>query len=102
MGVVADGPDAKARAEEPKALEVKSGHKVGNVSGLAALMRQFEEAKPLVTGTEMPLDVWLQSGPGKDLTCWPTKASLLRVLARGARNTDYDQNIQHYHLVATF
>jgi hypothetical protein len=57
VGVVADGPDAKARAAAPKALEVKSGHKVGNVSGLAALMRQFEEAKPLVTGTEMPLDV---------------------------------------------
>jgi len=90
VGVVADGPDAKARAAAPKALEVKSGHKVGNVSGLAALMRQFEEAKPLVTGTEMPLDVWLQSGPGKDLPSWPTKASLLRVLARGARNTDYD------------
>ena len=69
---------------------MKSGRKVGNVSGLAALMRQFEEAKPLVTGTEMPLDVWLQSGPGKDLTSWPSKASLLRVLARGARNTDYD------------
>ena len=69
---------------------MKSGHKVGNVSGLAALMRQFEEAKPLVTGTEMPLDVWLQSGPGKDLPNGLTKASLLRVLARGARNTDYD------------
>ena len=90
MGVVADGPDAKARAVAPKALEVKSGHKVGNVSGLAALMRQFEEAKPLVTGTEMPLDVWLQSGPGKDLPNGLTKASLLRFLARGARNTDYD------------
>ena len=90
MGGVADGPNAKARAAAPKALEVKSGHKVGNVSGLAALVQQFEEAKPLVTGTEMPLDVWLQSGPGKDLPNGLTKASLLRVLARGARNTDYD------------
>jgi hypothetical protein len=45
-------------------------------------MRQFEEAKPLVIGTEMPLDVWLQSGPGKDLPSWPTKASLLRCSGR--------------------
>ena len=53
-----------------QALEVKSGHNVGNVSGLAAFMRQFEEAQPL--------GVWLQSGLGKDLLSWPTKASLLR------------------------
>jgi hypothetical protein len=82
VGVVADGPDAKARAAAPKALEVKSGHKVANVSGLAALMQQFEEAKALVTGTEMPLDGWLQSGPGKDLPSLPTKASLLRCSGR--------------------
>ena len=66
-----------------QALEVKSGHNVGNVSGLAAFMRQFGEAKPLVIGTGgMPLDVWLQSGLGKDLL--------------------NDQNIQYYYLVATF
>ena len=69
---------------------MKSGHKVANVSGLAALMQQFEEAKALVTGTEMPLDGWLQSGPGKDLLRRPTKAPLLRVLARGAPVIDYD------------
>jgi predicted AAA+ superfamily ATPase len=44
------------------ALEVKSGHNVGNVSGLTAFVQQFPKAQPLVIGTGgMPLDLWLQS-----------------------------------------
>ena len=44
-----------------QALEVKSGHNMGNVSGLAAFMQQFEEAQPLLIGTGgMPLDLWLR------------------------------------------
>jgi predicted AAA+ superfamily ATPase len=45
-----------------QALEVKSGHNVGNVSGLQAFVLQFSEAQPMVIGTGgMPLDLWLQS-----------------------------------------
>ncbi len=44
------------------ALEVKSGHNVGNVSGLRAFVQQFPQAQPLVIGTgSMPLDLWFQS-----------------------------------------
>ena len=44
------------------ALEVKSGHNMGNVSGLTAFAQQFPQAQPLIIGTGgMPLDLWLQS-----------------------------------------
>jgi predicted AAA+ superfamily ATPase len=49
--------------ESLQALEVKSGHNMGNVSGLAAFAQQFAQAQPLVIGTGgMPLALWL-SGP---------------------------------------
>ena len=42
-----------------QALEVKSGHSPGNVSGLSAFVKQFGEAQPLVIGTGgMPLALW--------------------------------------------
>jgi len=45
-----------------QALEVKSGHNLGNVSGLDAFVKQYAQAQPLVIGTGgMPLDLWLQS-----------------------------------------
>lgn len=46
-----------------QALEVKSGHNMGNVSGLTAFAKQFAQVQPLVIGTGgMPLALWL-SGP---------------------------------------
>lgn len=43
------------------ALEVKSGHNVGNVSGLTAFVQQYPQAQPLVIGTGgMPLEWWLR------------------------------------------
>jgi predicted AAA+ superfamily ATPase len=46
-----------------QALEVKSGHNMGNVSGLAAFAQQFPQSQPLVIGTGgMPLALWL-AGP---------------------------------------
>ena len=45
-----------------QALEVKSGHNLGNESGLEAFVKQYGQAQPLVIGTGgMPLDLWLQS-----------------------------------------
>jgi predicted AAA+ superfamily ATPase len=53
--VLRDGPTLQA-------LEVKSGHNIGNVSGLSAFVQQFPQSQPLVIGTGgMPLDLWLQS-----------------------------------------
>ena len=53
--VLRDGPTLHA-------LEVKSGHNMGNVSGLSAFVQQFPQAQPLLIGTGgMPLDLWLQS-----------------------------------------
>ena len=50
-----DGPTLRA-------LEVKSGHNIGNVSGLSEFVQQFEQSQPLVIGTGgMPMDLWLQS-----------------------------------------
>ncbi len=50
-----DGPTIQA-------LEVKSGHNMGNVSGLTVFVQLFEKAQPLLIVTVgMPLDLWLQS-----------------------------------------
>ena len=52
--VLGTGPDLWA-------LEVKSGHHQGNVSGLASFVQQFPSARPMVVGTGgMPLDQWMQ------------------------------------------
>jgi predicted AAA+ superfamily ATPase len=43
------------------ALEVKSGHHMGNVSGLAAFAQQFGSVQSLVIGTGgMSLELWMQ------------------------------------------
>ena len=43
------------------ALEVKSGHHMGQVSGLSAFVQQFDTAQPLIIGTGgMPMQMWMQ------------------------------------------
>ncbi len=53
--VLRDGPNLLA-------LEVKSGHYPGSVSGLSAFAKQFAPVQPLVVGIGgMPLDLWFRS-----------------------------------------